>query len=576
MVGSDLRQRSPPGEYSSLVDAAFRSAIDAGYKLDEPSLVIGSAMRDGELFNDVRVAVGMSMLNRHGLIAGATGTGKTKTLQLLAGQLSMAGVPVFVADVKGDVTGIAAPGDATNAKILDRCQSLDWGFQPSGHPVELLSLSGALGTPVRASVHSFGPLLLGKVLDLNETQTSVLALVFKYCDDNNLGLLDLADLATTLKYLSSDEGKPILEDYGGMSSASVGVLLRSLVVLEQEGADVFFGEPEFDVMDLIRTAPNGQGIVSVLELSDVMDRPRLFSTFMLWMLAQLYEVLPEAGDLPTPKLCFFFDEAHLLFHDASDALMEQVERTVRLIRSKGVGVYFVTQAPTDVPATVLAQLGNRVQHALRAFTPDDADALRKTARTFPTTTFYDVEETITSLGIGEALVTVLSPRGVPTPLAATRLLPPDSLMAALDPAAAAQLRAGSPLQARYGERTDPQSAHEILTAKIQAARDAAAAAAGAAAGTGAGAAGGQGTMTPAQYQREVQRQAREQAQEMRRAEREAERERKAAAREAAQAQRSRERVVETGVRTAGRVLTSRAGQSFLRGVFGTLFGGGRR
>jgi DNA double-strand break repair helicase HerA and related ATPase len=241
-----------------------------------------------------------------------------------------------------------------------------------------------------------------------------------------------------------------------------------------------------------------------------------------------------------------------------------------------VGVYFVTQAPTDVPATVLAQLGNRVQHALRAFTPDDADALRKTARTFPTTTFYDVEETITSLGIGEALVTVLSPRGVPTPLAATRLLPPDSLMAALDPAAAAQLRAGSPLQARYGERTDPQSAHEILTAKIQAARDAAAAAAGAAAGTGAGAAGGQGTMTPAQYQREVQRQAREQAQEMRRAEREAERERKAAAREAAQAQRSRERVVETGVRTAGRVLTSRAGQSFLRGVFGTLFGGGRR
>jgi hypothetical protein len=526
-------------------------------------------MHGDELVNDVRVDVALSMLNRHGLIAGATGTGKTKTLQLLAGQLSMAGVPVFVADVKGDVTGIAAPGDATNTKIIDRCTSLDWTFQPSGHPVELLSLSGALGAPVRASVHSFGPLLLGKVLDLNETQTSVLALVFKYCDDNNLALLDLADLATTLKYLSSDEGKPILADYGGMSSASVGVLLRSLVVLEQEGADVFFGEPEFDVMDLIRTAPNGQGIVSVLELSDVMDRPRLFSTFMLWMLAQLYEVLPEAGDLPKPKLCFFFDEAHLLFHDASDALMEQVERTVRLIRSKGVGVYFVTQAPTDVPATVLAQLGNRVQHALRAFTPDDADALRKTARTFPTTTFYDVEETITSLGIGEALVTVLSPRGVPTPLAATRLLPPDSLMAALDLAAQAQLRAGSLLQTRYGQRTDPQSAHEILSAKIQAAR-AAAAAAGA-----SGAPGAPGSMTPAQYQREVQRQAREQAQEIARAQREAERRRKAAAKEAAQAQRQRERMVETGVRTAGKVLTSRAGQSLLRGVFGTLFGGGR-
>jgi len=434
------------------VDAAFKAAIESGYKLDEPSLVIGSAMRENELVNDVRVGVALSMMNRHGLIAGATGTGKTKTLQLLAGQLSMAGVPVFVADVKGDVTGIAAPGDATNPKVIDRCTSLAWTFQPSGHPAELLSLSGALGAPVRASVHSFGPLLLGKVLDLNETQTSVLALVFKYCDDNNLPLLDLADLATTLKYLSSDEGKPILEDYGGMSPASVGVLLRSLVVLEQEGADVFFGEPEFDVMDLIRTTPNGQGIVSVLELSDVMDRPRLFSTFMLWMLAQLYEVLPEAGDLPKPKLCFFFDEAHLLFHDASDALMEQVERTVRLIRSKGVGVYFVTQAPTDVPSSVLAQLGNRVQHALRAFTPDDADALRKTARTFPTTTFYDVEETITSLGIGEALVTVLSPRGVPTPLAATRLLPPDSLMAALDSATQAQLRAGSMLQMKYGDR----------------------------------------------------------------------------------------------------------------------------
>ncbi|HEX7949374.1 MAG TPA: helicase HerA-like domain-containing protein [Candidatus Limnocylindrales bacterium] len=557
----------------------FHDAIAAGYALSEPSVVIGSAMREGALVNDVRVQVGLSMLNRHGLIAGATGTGKTKTLQLLAGQLSVAGVPVFIADIKGDVTGIAAPGDATNPKVVERCTSLGWTFQPAGHPAEFLSLSGRLGAQVRATVHSFGPLLLGKVLDLNETQISILALVFKYCDDNGLPLLDLKDLATTLKFLASDEGKPVLADYGGMSPASVGVLLRSIVVFEQEGSDVFFGEPEFDVMDLLRRTPDGRGIVSVLELSDVMDKPRLFSTFMLWMLAQLYETLPEVGDLPQPKLCFFFDEAHLLFADASDALMEQIERTVRLIRSKGVGVYFVTQAPTDVPSSVLAQLGNRVQHALRAFTPDDADALRKTARTFPMTEFYDVEQTITSLGIGEALVTVLSPRGVPTPLAATRLLPPDSRMAALDPAdLQARIATGS-LHGRYGQTVDRQSAHEIISARIAAARAAAEAAAqqagaGTMAGAGAGAAGA-GGMTIAQQEREIARQAREQAREMAREQREQEQAERRARREAAAAERQRQRMLETGVRTAGRVITSRAGQSLLRGVFGTLFGGGR-
>src|SRR6476620_734676 len=413
------------------MDQAFREAMTAGYALTEPGLIIGSPMLDGEVFNDARVQVALSMLNRHGVIAGATGTGKTKTLQLMAGQLSKAGVPVFVADIKGDLTGLAAPGDATNPKLLERTESMGWTFEAAGHPVEFLSLSGKLGAQVRATVHSFGPLLLGKVLDLNETQTSILALIFKYCDDNDLPLLDLKDLATTLKFLASDEGNLVLEDYGAMSPAAVGVLLRSLVVLEQEGADPFFGEPQFDVADLIRTTPDGAGVVSILELRDVMDQPRLFSTFMLWMLAQLYETLPEIGDVPKPKLCFFFDEAHLLFDGASQALLDQIERTARLIRSKGVGVYFVTQAPTDVPSSVLAQLGNRVQHALRAFTPDDADALRKTARTFPTTTHYDVEKAITSLGTGEALVTVLSPKGIPTPLAATRLLPPDSLMAAL-------------------------------------------------------------------------------------------------------------------------------------------------
>ena len=552
----------------------------AGYAFPEPVAVLGSPLLDDEVAADVRVVAPLATLNRHGLVAGATGTGKTKTLQILAGELSRAGVPSFIADMKGDVTGIAAAGDASNPKVQERSAQLGWTYQPSGHPVEFLSLSGALGSPVRATVHSFGAVLLGKVMDLNETQTAVLSLIFKYCDDNQLPLLDLADLRTTLKYLSSDAGAPALADYGGMSTATVGVLLRSIVTLEESGADVFFGEPEFDVHDLIRLMPDGQGVVSVLELSDVVDKPRLFSTFMLWMLAQLYHVLPEVGDLPKPKLCFFFDEAHLLFNDASDALMEQVELTVRLIRSKGVGVFFATQAPTDVPSSVLAQLGNRVQHALRAFTPDDADNLRKAARTFPTSEFYDVEKVITSLGIGEALVTVLSPRGIPSPLAATRLIPPDSSMAALDPTAFAAALATGSLRAKYGTPLDRQSAHEIITARIQAAQAAAAQAAAAqAAGAGApattggggGAAGAPGAMTPAQYQREIRRQAAE----MERERRAAERERKAEARAAQVERRARERQQQQVLRAGTRVLTSRVGQDIIRGVFGTLFGGKR-
>jgi uncharacterized protein len=553
------------------MDQAFLDEMTKGYGLTEPALILGSPMLDGELDNDARIQVALSMMNRHGLIAGATGTGKTKTLQLLAGELSKAGVPVFVADIKGDVTGIASPGDATNPKVIERAASMAWTFEPSGHPVEFLSLSGKLGAQVRATVHSFGPLLLGKVLDLNETQTSILSLIFKYCDDNDLPLLDLKDLAATLKFLASDEGKPILADYGGMSPASVGVLLRSLVVLEEEGADVFFGEPEFEVGDLLRTTSDGLGIISVLELRDVMDKPSLFSTFMLWMLAQLYETLPEVGDLPKPKLCFFFDEAHLLFDGASEALLAQIERTARLIRSKGVGVYFVTQAPTDVPSSVLAQLGNRVQHALRAFTPDDADALRKTARTFPTTTHYDVEKTITSLGTGEALITVLSPKGIPTPLAATRLLPPDSLMAALPDADVQARIVASSFSTKYGRTIDRESAYEMITARLASAKTAAAEAAAqqaVAAGVPPTTAGGLNTMTPAQQQREVARQAREMAA----AQRAADRERAAAARRTRADARARDQMVQTGVRTAGRVITSRAGQDLLRGVFGTLFG----
>ena len=445
------------------MDEAFRSEMAAGYTLAEPAIVLGSPLLGDEVLSDVRVQVALSRVNRHGLIAGATGTGKTKTLQIFAGQLSALGVPVFAVDVKGDLSGIGAPGDATDQRTIDRCTSLAWTFQAAGHPLEILSLSGKTGAHVRASVSSFGPLLLGKVLDLNDTQTSILSLVFRYCDDQHLPLLDLADLRTTLKYLGSDAGKPVLEDLGGISPASLGVILRAIVTIEQEGADIFFGEPEFDVDDLLRTTADGKGIVTLLEVADVMDRPRLYSTFVLWMLAQLYEGLPEVGDLPKPKLAFFFDEAHLLFKDASQALLDQIERTARLIRSKGVGVYFVTQAPTDVPSPVLSQLGNRIQHALRAFTPDDADALRKTARTFPVTTHYDVERTITSLGIGEALVTVLSPKGVPTPLAATRLVPPDSRMAPLtEPeidGGRRGLAAGRPLRRGGGPGERPRDHH---------------------------------------------------------------------------------------------------------------------
>ena len=546
--------------------------MTAGYALTEPSLVLGSPMEEGVPFNGARVQVALSILNRHGLIAGATGTGKTKTLQLMAGQLSKAGVPCFVADIKGDLTGLAAPGDASNPKVIERMQSLGLPFEPMSHPVEFLSLSGKRGAQVRATVSSFGPLLLGKVLDLNETQTSILALIFKYCDDHDLPLLDLKDLTATLKFLDSEEGKPYLREYGGMSSASVGVLLRSIVVLEQEGADVFFGEPEFDVEDLLRTTPDGEGIISLLELADVMEKPRLFSTFMLWILAQLYEALPEVGDVQKPKLCFFFDEAHLLFDDASEALLEQIERTARLIRSKGVGVYFVTQAPTDVAPSVLAQLGNRVQHALRAFTPDDADALRKTVKTFPMTDFYNVEEMLTSLGIGEAAITVLSPRGIPTPLAATRLIAPDSSMEPMSETDFAARVAASPLQAKYGTEVDRDSAYERITTRLANARAAAAqsAAAQEMSPTTAGGLNSPG-MTPAQQRREIQRQVRE----AKAAQRAAEREQKRLEAEAKRDARARQRSIDNAIRTSGRVVTSRAGQSILRGVFDTIFGRGR-
>ena len=581
------------------MDDAFRAEMTAGYTFNEPVIVLGAPMLGSELLADVRVSLPLSRVNRHGLIAGATGTGKTKTLQLFAGQLSAAGVPVFAVDVKGDLSGVGAPGNTADPNVVARCGAMGWTFAAAGHPVQVLSLSGKVGAHVRASVSSFGPLLLGKVLDLNDTQVSVLSLVFHYCDQQQLPLLDLADLRTTLKYLGSDDGKPALEDLGGISPATLGVILRAIVTLEQDGSATFFGEPEFEVADMLRNAPDGKGMISLLEVADIMDRPRLYSTFVLWMLARLYQALPEVGDLPAPKLAFFFDEAHLLFKDASQALLDQIERTARLIRSKGVGVYFVTQAPTDVPSSVLSQLGNRIQHALRAFTPDDADALRKTARTFPMTTHYNVEQTITSLGIGEAFVTVLGPRGVPTPLAATRLLPPDSRMAPLTPDELTAVANASPLTTKYGQTVDPQSAHEIITARIAAAHAAvgntplptAPYPGGVAAPYPGAVPAGYPTapaapppMTAAQQQREIARQVREQEAERRAVEREAnaeararaqaqvaaDRDRRAQARAATAAARERERTMQTAMRTAGRVASSRGGQQAIRGVFGVL------
>lgn len=542
------------------MDETFGADMADGYDLGEDCLILGSPFLDDVVDTDVRVKLPLSMVTRHGLVAGATGTGKTKTLQVMAGQLSAAGVPVFIADVKGDLTGLSQPGDGDAQPIVDRCTSLAWTYAPSGHPVELLSLSGALGARVRATVHSFGPLLLSKVLDLNKTQSSVLTMIFKYCDDQQLPLLDLADLTTTLKFLASVEGKAVLEDYGGISKATVGVLMRSIVELEQSGAGSFFGEPEFDVADLLRTTTDGRGVISALELADVMDRPRLFSTFMLWLLAQVYVALPEVGDLPKPKLAFFFDEAHLLFDDASEALMEQIELTARLIRSKGVGVYFVTQAPTDVPSSVLSQLGNRIQHALRAFTPEDSDNLRKTVRTMPKTPHYDVEAMVQALGIGEAFVTVLSPTGVPTPLAATRLVPPDSLMAAVDDGTLAQLIASGTLEAKYAQDVDRLSAHEIITARL-----AGAVAAEAAAPEGQVAPGtvavpvGSPPLPPPPASDAGEPAARAPAQE-------------AKTRGKAAGKGTGEQVKDVAIGVAKDMLTTADGRRTLRTVFGTLFG----
>jgi len=407
------------------------------------------------------------MTNRHGLIAGATGTGKTKTLQGLTEQLSAAGVPVVIADIKGDLSGLAQPG-ASSARISQRSTDTgDTGWAPTAFPVEFFAL-GAVGTGIalRATMTSFGPTLLSKILGLNDTQESSLNLVFHYADKAGLPLLDLKDLRAVISYLVSKEGKADLAELGGLSGATAGVILRDLIALEDQGGDQFFGEPEFETSDLLRTGPDGHGIISSIELANLQDRPQLFSTFLMWLLADLFHELPEVGDIDKPKLVFFFDEAHLLFDGASKAFLDSVTQTVRLIRSKGVGIFFVTQNPTDVPDEVLGQLGNRVQHALRAFTPDDAAALAKAVKTYPKTKDYDLGEALQQLGTGEAIITVLSESGAPTPVAWARMRAPRSLMAQIDTVAQEHLVAGSPLQVKYGQVIDRDSAYERLAAKL--------------------------------------------------------------------------------------------------------------
>ncbi|MCW3159544.1 DUF853 domain-containing protein [Micropruina sonneratiae] len=442
------------------------SAIISGYTFDTESIELGVLVADGAPVPEARIRISLSMLNRHGLVAGATGTGKTKTLQLMTEQIARAGVPVFAADIKGDLSGLALPG-ASSQKLLDRTKAIGQDWQPHGCPVEFYTLGGqGTGVPLRATISSFGPILLSKVLGLNETQESTLGLVFHYCDTQGLPLLDLKDLRTVLTHLTSPEGKADLKELGGVSAATAGVILRSLVTLETQGGEEFFGEPEFDTRDLVRTVADGQGVISLLELPNLQDRPAIFSTFLMWLLADLFHDLPEVGDVDKPKLVFFFDEAHLLFADASKAFLQAIAQTVRLIRSKGVGVFFVTQTPKDVPEEVLAQLGSRVQHQLRAHTPNDAKALKSTVATYPTSG-YDLAEVLQTLGIGEAIVTVLNPSGAPTPVAWTRMRAPE---ASMDPMEASMMAGGvaqSGMMRKYGAEIDRESAYELLTRRLE-------------------------------------------------------------------------------------------------------------
>jgi len=452
----------PIGETDPLL-----AAIAPGYQFEGAALELGGLMRNATDLTGTPIRIPLGMLNRHGLVAGATGTGKTKTLQLMAEQLSANGVPIFAADIKGDLSGMSVPGEG-GEKIAARAASVGQTWTATSFPVEYYALGGqGTGIPLRVTMTAFGPILLSKVLGLNETQESSLGLVFHYADQAGLPLLDLADLRAVVQWLTSDEGKADLKNLGGLSAATAGVILRELIGFQDQGADAFFGEPEFESSEFLLTSADGRGLVNLVELPNLQDRPALFSTFLMWLLADLFHDLPEVGDVDKPKLVFFFDEAHLLFNDASKAFLDQIAQTVRLIRSKGVGVFFVTQSPTDVPDAVLAQLGSRIQHQLRAHTPNDSKALKATVNTYPHSAYDDLGRVITSLGIGEAVVTVMNERGAPTPVAWTRLRAPESLMSPADPAAMQETVTGSPRYAKYATAIDRDSAHERLAVKVE-------------------------------------------------------------------------------------------------------------
>lgn len=443
----------------------FTSTIQSGYNFASPSIVLGGAMLDGEAIPGLQIKVPLRTMNRHGLIAGATGTGKTKSLQAIAEQLAQNGVPSLLMDIKGDLSGIAMPG-TDNPKITERAGKIGISWHPNGAFVEFLSLSGEKGARLRATVSEFGPVLFSRILGLNDTQSGVVAVVFKYCDDNQLPLLDLKDFKKTLQYLGNEGKEAIEAEYGQFSAATAATILRKVVELEQQGADAFFGEISFDVHDLARMDENGRGVVSIVRLTDIQDRPKLFSTFMLQMLAEIYASFPEEGDVEQPKLCIFIDEAHLVFQEATPALMQQMEAIIKLVRSKGVGIYFITQNPADIPESILAQLGLKVQHSLRAFTAKDRKAIKLAAENYPITEFYQTEDLLTALGIGEAIVSVLNEKGIPTPLAHTLMRAPESRMDILTPTEIDHILNRSALVRKYNQEVDRESAYEILNGKI--------------------------------------------------------------------------------------------------------------
>jgi uncharacterized protein len=443
----------------------FLQDVKTGYTFKGESFKIGCAMLNGEVVSGADVLIPFKTMNRHGLIAGATGTGKTKTLQVLAEGLSDASVPVLLMDIKGDLSGIAAEG-TVNDKITERYKKLNLEYKPSAYPVDLLTLSNQKGARLRATVSEFGPVLLSKILGLNDTQAGFVAMIFKYCDDNKLPLLDLKDFTKVLQFVS-DEGKAELEKtYGKISTTSTGTILRKVIELQQQGADVFFGEKSFEVDDLMRISNDGRGMISIVRVTDLQDRPKLFSTFMLQLLAELYATCPEEGDLDKPKLVMFIDEAHLIFQEASEALLQQIETIIKLIRSKGIGIYFCTQNPMDVPASVLAQLGLKVQHALRAFTAADRKVIKQTAENYPETEYYKTEDLITQLGIGEALITILNEKGIPTPLVHCMLCAPRSRMDILTDSEIDTIVSRSKIAAKYNQVIDSKSAYEMLTDKL--------------------------------------------------------------------------------------------------------------